>query len=89
MKFGKDVKEMLENDLALETTVVKFYNDVAVRCTELKDAGSKELAEFLLVSSEEDVQELESQLHLISKIGLDNYLIEMIGEEASEKGHHS
>jgi len=85
VKFGKDVQEMLENDLALETNVVKFYNDVAVKCAALKDAGSREVAEFLLVSSEQDVQELESQLHLIAKIGLENYLIEMIGEEEKKQ----
>jgi bacterioferritin len=90
IKFGKDVKEMIENDLALETKVVNFYNDVAARCLELKDSGSRELADFLLQSSEKDVQELESHLHLIGKIGLENYLIEMIGEEddGEGKGHH-
>lgn len=85
IQFGKDVKEMLENDLALETEVVKFYNDVVIRCLELKDAGSRELAEFLLKSSESDVQELESQLLLVSRIGLENYLIEMIGEEENDE----
>jgi len=88
IQFGKDVKDMLENDLDLETKVVKFYNEVVSRCADLKDAGSRELAEFLLQSSEQDVQELESQLHLISKIGLDNYLIEMVGEEENDKGGH-
>lgn len=89
VKFGKNVQEMLENDLALETNVVKFYNEVVVQCADLKDAGSRDVAEFLLRSSEQDVQELESQLHLIHKIGLDNYLIEMIGAEAKSRGEAS
>jgi bacterioferritin len=87
IQFGKDVTEMLENDLALETKVVAFYNDVVSRCLELKDTGSREIAEYLLTSSEQDVQELESQLNLIQKIGLENYLIEMIGEEEKEDDH--
>lgn len=84
VQFGKDIQEMLQHDLELETKVVRYYNDVVVRCSELKDAGSRELAEFLLKSSEGDVQELESHLHLISKIGLENYMIEMIGEEEKD-----
>jgi len=84
INLGNDVKEMIENDVALETNVVTFYNEVIAKCTEHKDAGSRELAETLLKSSEDDVQELESQLMLISKIGLENFLIEMIGEKVEK-----
>ncbi len=82
--LGNNLQEMIESDLTLETQVVQFYNEVVVSCTQMKDAGSRELAEFLLLSSEEDVQELESQLTLIKQIGLENYQIEMIGEKESQ-----
>lgn len=81
INLGKSVQEQLENDLKLETGAVKFYNDVVQTCTAEKDAGSREVAEFLLRSSEEDVLELESQLNLIKQIGLENFLIEMIGQQ--------
>jgi len=81
INLGTSVKEMIENDVKLETSVVKFYNEVVARCTDLKDAGSRELAEALLKSSEDDVLELESDLKLITNIGLENFLIEMIGEK--------
>ncbi len=77
--LGTNVQEQLENDLQLETSTVNFYNQVIPVCTQAKDAGSREISEFLLKSSEEDTLELESQLNLIKQIGLQNYLIEQIG----------
>jgi bacterioferritin len=84
INLGKNVKEQLENDLALETNAVKFYNEVVEVCAREKDTGSREVAEFLLRSSEDDVQELESQLNLVKTIGLENFLIEMIGDHEEE-----
>ncbi len=80
IRLGANVKEQLENDLQLELSVVAFYNEMVVSCTKNKDAGSRELAEFLLKDSEEDVHELEAQLNLIKQIGLENFLIEQIGD---------
>jgi bacterioferritin len=85
INLGKNVKEQLENDLQLETNAVKFYNDVVQVCSREKDAGSREIAEFLLRSSEDDVLELESQLNLIKSIGLENFLIEMIGDKEEDE----
>ena len=85
INLGEKVPQMLENDLKLEVGAVDFYNEVVIACTTHKDAGSREIAEFLLRSSEEDVLELENQLKLIKAIGVENYLIEQIGEEEEKK----
>jgi bacterioferritin len=85
IRLGSNVQEQLENDLKLETNAVQFYNDMVASCAALKDTGSRELAEFLLNNSEEDVHELEAQLNLIKQIGLQNFLIEMIGDEEKNK----
>jgi bacterioferritin len=85
INLGEKVPQMLENDLKLEVGAVNFYNDVVIACNTHKDAGSREIAEFLLRSSENDVLELENQLKLIKAIGVENYLIEQIGEEDDEK----
>ncbi|MSR54237.1 MAG: bacterioferritin [Gemmataceae bacterium] len=83
IKVGMDVKEQLENDLALETSGVNAYNDAMTLATQLKDNGSRELMATILVDSEEHVDWLEAQLHLIKTVGLENYLAEQIssGEE--------
>ncbi len=81
IKVGTDVKEQFENDLVLEMKGVKLYNDTIELCTKLKDNGSRELIEPILVESEEHVDWLETQLDLIKAVGLQNYLTEKMGEE--------
>jgi bacterioferritin len=82
IRVGTDVKEQFNNDLALEMGGVKQYNNAIELFTKLKDNGSRELVEPILVESEEHVLWLETQLGLIDKVGLDNYLTEQMGEGA-------
>jgi bacterioferritin len=82
IKLGTTIPEQLANDLDLELGAVNFYNEMVAVCSRVKDAGSRELAEFLLRDSEEDVHELEAQLRLLKQIGLENFLIEQIGDPA-------
>jgi bacterioferritin len=79
IRVGTDVKEQLENDLRLESGGVKHYNDTIQLCIEKKDAGTRELLESILVSSEDHVDWLETQLDLIKALGLQNYLSEKMG----------
>jgi bacterioferritin len=85
IRVGTDVKEQFDNDLALESRGVHTYNAAIDLCVDLKDAGSRELLEAILVESEEHVDWLETQLDLIDRVGLQNYLTEQIGEP--EEGH--
>jgi bacterioferritin len=85
IRVGSDVKEQLENDLVLETRGVQTYNAAIDLCTQLKDNGSRELLEAILVESEEHVDWLETQLSVIRDIGLQLYLQHQIGEE--QGGH--
>lgn len=84
IKVGVDVKEQLEFDLALETRGVNAYNEAMTLATQLKDNGSRELMAEILVDSEEHVDWLEAQLHLIQTVGLENYLAEQISSEEEE-----
>ena len=84
IKVGVDVKEQLVNDLALETRGVNAYNEAMTLATQLKDNGSRELMATILVDSEEHVDWLEAQLHLIETVGLQNYLAEQISSEEEE-----
>src|SRR5271155_3970841 len=82
IRVGATVEEQFQNDLQLETKGVKAYNELIELCTKLKDNGSRELVEPILVESEEHVDWLETQLSLIASVGLQNYLTEQMGEES-------
>jgi bacterioferritin len=79
IRVGTDVKEQFENDLKLEMGGVRLYNEAIELCTRLKDNGTREVLEPILSESEEHVDWLETQLGLIEKVGLQNYLTEQIG----------
>lgn len=83
IRVGADVKKQLENDLALETGGVKAYNAAIELAREHKDAGSRDVMERILVDSEHHVDWLESQLHVIKEIGLENYLAEQLKDSSS------
>ncbi len=78
IRVGTHVKEQLENDLALELNGVKTYNKGIMLCIEQSDGGSREVMERLLVESEEHVDWVESQLDLIEKLGIENYLVTQV-----------
>lgn len=84
IRVGADVKQQLENDLKLETNGVKAYNEAVDLCVKLKDGGSREILEHILAESEEHVDWLETQLHVIKEIGLERYLSEQLGGEEEE-----
>ena len=79
LKIGSDVPEMLKNDLTLETTGVRAYNEAIDFCVQEKDAGSREIMEHVLLDSEEHVDWLEAQINVINTVGVQNYLAEQLG----------
>src|SRR6185436_13912365 len=81
IRVGKEVREQFENDLKLETSGVKHYNEAIELCLKVKDSGTRELLETILVSSEEHVDWLETQIALIRSVGLQAYLAEKLGED--------
>jgi bacterioferritin len=84
IRVGTDVKEQLENDLKLEMGGVALYNEAIELCSRVKDNGTREVLEPILTESEEHVDWLEQQLHLIGQVGLQNYLQSQIGTAEEE-----
>lgn len=75
LKIGKDVPEMLENDLELERSVIIALRDAITVCEQEQDYQTREILEAMLTETEEDhAHWLEKQLGLIKKVGLQNYL---------------
>jgi len=75
VNIGKDVSEMLRNDLEVEYSVVKALKMAIKVCEDEQDYDSRAILTKLLDDTEMDhAYWLEKQLGLIEKIGLKNYL---------------
>jgi bacterioferritin len=73
VQVGESVEEQLRLDLGVEYEAVPRLNHGIALCVEVGDNGTREMLEDILVSEEEHVDWLETQLGLIDKIGLQNY----------------
>ncbi len=72
--IGENTKEMLECDLKLEMIAIPDLRDAIEYCESVRDYVSRDLFQDILDSEEEHVDWLETQLGLIDKVGLENYL---------------
>ncbi|MBR9908922.1 MAG: bacterioferritin [Gammaproteobacteria bacterium] len=71
---GENTLEMLECDLKLEMQAIPDLKDAIEYCESVRDYVSRDLFADILDSEEEHVDWLETQLSLIDKVGLQNYL---------------
>jgi bacterioferritin len=72
--IGENVKEILDCDLRLEMQAMPDLRSGIAYCEQVQDYISRELLEDILESEEEHVDWLETNLELIDKVGLQNYL---------------
>ena len=71
---GENTREMLECDLKLERMAVPDLREAIAYCETVQDYVSRDLFRRILESEEEHIDWLETQLGLIDKVGLENYL---------------
>jgi bacterioferritin len=71
--IGENVKEALECDLKLEMAARIDLKAAIADSETIKDYVSRELFEDILQSEEEHIDFLETQLDLITRIGIENY----------------
>ena len=81
LSIGKDVKQQLENDLALELGAVTDYNEAIAACRKAGDNGTADFLKGILADEEGHVDFFEEQLGLIEQLGLQNYLAQQLEEE--------
>jgi bacterioferritin len=72
--IGENPKEMLGCDLKLELIAVPLLREAIAYCEQVSDFVSREVFAHILESEEEHIDWLETQLELIEKVGLENYL---------------
>jgi bacterioferritin len=74
LMIGEHVKEVVECDLKLETQAIPVLREAIAFCEEVGDYVSRHLLREILSSEEDHVDWLETQLDLIEKTGLENYI---------------
>lgn len=77
--IGENTQEMLASDLKLELKAIPDLRDGIEYCESVRDFGSRNLLQEILDSEEEHVDWLETELSLIEKVGLQNYLQSKMG----------
>lgn len=82
LRIGEDVKEMLECDLALEMDAIPDLKDAIKYAEEVRDYVSRDIFDAILEDEEEHVDWLETQLGLIEKMGIENFIQAQVVEEA-------
>lgn len=72
--IGENVAECLASDLRLETSARTDLLAAIAYCESVKDFVSREIAVKILEDAEEHIDFLETEIGLIERVGLQNYL---------------
>jgi bacterioferritin len=81
---GDSPQQQIKDSHTLESRGVVTYNEGVRLCIELNDAGTRDLMERMVVESEESIDWAETQLDLITRVGLERYLSQQFGEAAEK-----
>jgi len=74
LRIGENVEEILRCDLQIEHDAHAVLKDAIAYSDEVRDYVSREIFERILESEEEHIDFLETQIGLIEKMGLQNYV---------------
>jgi bacterioferritin len=72
--IGESVREILDCDLQLEQNAMPALREGIAYCESMRDFVTRDLFSEILEAEEEHVDFIETQLDLIPKIGIENYI---------------
>ena len=74
LSIGENAPEMLAADLGVEKSSQQHLKEAIAYCESVRDYVSREILEDILDDTEEHIDWIETQLELVEKVGLQNYL---------------
>jgi bacterioferritin len=74
LRIGENVQEMLSADLEVERGSHTSLKEGVAACEAARDFVSREILEDILDDTEQHIDWIETQLELIAKVGVQNYL---------------
>ncbi|MGH8795827.1 MAG: bacterioferritin [Caldimonas sp.] len=77
--IGENVPEVLQCDLQSETGAQATIKDGIAYCEAVRDYVSRDLLQGILDDTEEHIDFLETQIDVLGKVGLENYLQSQMG----------
>ncbi len=80
--IGEDVPEILSGDLKLEQVSQACCKEAIAYCESVRDFVTRDLFADILNDTETHIDWLETQLELVDKVGIQNYLQTSIGTSA-------
>ena len=80
LMIGEDVPEALACDLKAEMGAQATIKEGMAHCESVRDYVSRDLLQGILDDTEEHIDFLETQIELVGKVGLQNYLQSQMGE---------
>ena len=80
---GEDTVEILNCDLKSEMGAQATIKEGIAHCESVRDYVSRDLLQDILDDTEEHIDFLETQIELVDKVGLQNYLQSQMGELSS------
>ena len=80
LQIGEDVPEILQCDLNVEKAKQATLKDGIAHCESVRDYVSRDLLQKILDDTEEHIDFLETQIDLVEKVGIQNYLQSLMGE---------
>ena len=74
LHIGEDVPEIFQCDLRLERAAQVAIKDGIAHCETVRDYVSRDLLLEILDDTEEHIDFLETQIEVLNKVGIQNYL---------------